>query len=63
MGSGCPVIGTRYCRISELLQEQFLFKKGSEKDFVRALERILKSDLSEIATENFETARKFEKRT
>ena len=36
-------------------------KKGSEKDFVKALQRILRSDLSEIATENFEKARKYEK--
>lgn len=61
MSRGCPVIGTSIAGIPELVQEQFLFKKGSEKDFVKALQRILKSDLSEIATENFEKARKYEK--
>jgi glycosyltransferase involved in cell wall biosynthesis len=61
MSRGCPVIGTSIAGIPELVQEQFLFKKGSEKDFVKALQRILRSDLSEIATENFEKARKYEK--
>lgn len=61
MSRGCPVIGTNIAGIPELIQADFLFKKGSTEEFVKALDRIIKSDLLKIATENFNKARKYEK--
>lgn len=61
MSRGCPVIGTNIAGIPELVQEQFLFRKGSKMDLVKALYRMLNSNLSEIATENFNKAREYEK--
>ena len=58
MSRGCPVIGTNIAGIPELIQADFLFKKGSTEEFVKALDRIIKSDLLKIATENFNKARK-----
>lgn len=61
MSRGCPVIGTSIAGIPELVQPQFLFKKGSTEEIIKAMERILKSDLSQVAEENFDKAREYEK--
>lgn len=61
MSRGCPVIGSNIAGIPELVQGQFLFKKGSAKELIKALKRILGSDLSVIAVENFVKAREYEK--
>lgn len=61
MSRGCPVIGTNIAGIPELVQERFLFKKGSVSELIKALKKILRSDLSVIATENFTKAREYEK--
>lgn len=61
MSRGCPVIGTSIAGIPELIQKEFLFKKGSTEELISALNRIMKADLSKIATENFNKAREYEK--
>ena len=61
MSRGCPVIGTNIAGIPELIQKEFLFKKGSTKEVISALNRIMKADLGKIATENFNNAREYEK--
>lgn len=61
MSRGCPVIGTNIAGIPELIQNNYLFKKGSTRELIKALWRILESDLGRIATENFNKAREYEK--
>lgn len=61
MSRGCPVIGTSIAGIPELVQENFLFNKGSKKELMRALDRIMNADLSQVAIENFNKAREYEK--
>ncbi len=61
MSRGCPCIGTNIAGIPELIQEEFLFKKGSSAEVERAICRILEADLSGIATENFNKARNYER--
>lgn len=61
MSRGCPVLGTRVAGIPELIQEECLFKKNSDSEVVGAVEKILKLDLKQIARENFETARQYER--
>lgn len=61
MSRGCPAIGTNIAGIPELIQNEFLFKKGSTKELIDALDRILKKDLSKIAEENFNKAKEYER--
>lgn len=61
MSRGCPAIGTNIAGIPELLQRSCLFKKGSSKEVIVALNSILASDLRMIATENFEKASLYER--
>ena len=61
MSRGCPVIGTSIAGIPELVQKEFLFKKGCTEELINALNRIMKADLGKIATENFNKAREYEK--
>lgn len=61
MSRGCPVIGTNIAGIPELIQKEFLFKKGSSEELIKALNRIINSDLTKIATENFNKAKAYER--
>ena len=61
MSRGLPVIGTNIAGIPELVQEDFLFKKGSTDEVIKALRRILKSNLVKVAEQNFAMARNYEK--
>ena len=60
MSRGCPVAGTNIAGIPELLQDMCLFKKGSTQAVVAVLDRMLQSDLSVIAKENFANAKQYE---
>lgn len=61
MSRGCPVIGTNIAGIPELVQEPFLFKKGSKDELIKALEKMLQGNLPEIAARNFNKARAYER--
>lgn len=61
MSRGCPVIGTNIAGIPELVQSEFLFRKGSVKEVIDALERLLRSNLKKVAKENFHTASQYER--
>lgn len=61
MSRACPVIGTNIAGIPELIQKEFLFKKGSSEELVHALKRILKRDLGAVATHNFNKAKQYER--
>ena len=61
MSRGCPCIGTSIAGTPELLQEMCLFHKGSSIEFKKALLRVLDSDMSLLAKENFNKAKEYEK--
>lgn len=61
MSRGCPVIGTSIAGIPELIQADYLFSKGSSSSLKSALERILNSNLTDIAKTNFEKAKNYER--
>lgn len=61
MSRGCPVIGTNIAGIPELIRKECLFKKNSDTAITESLENLFKMDIKEIAKENFEKAKEFEK--
>ena len=61
MSRACPCLGSNIAGIPELLQTECLFDKGSSKEIVKAILKILKLDLKQIARNNFEKAKEFEK--
>ena len=61
MSRGCPCIGTNIAGIPELIRGDLMFKKGNVKAVEQALMHICKSDLKNIAQQNFEKAREYEK--
>lgn len=60
MSRGCPTAGTRVAGIPELLQEECLFKKGSDMAIVRVISSMLEGELEKIAEENFYKAKEYE---
>jgi glycosyltransferase involved in cell wall biosynthesis len=56
----CPVIGSNAGGIPELVNQRYVFKKGSHNDLARKLKTLVeKGELSNEARANFETAKKF----
>lgn len=53
MATGCPCIGTNIAGIPELIQGDLLFEKGSAKGVVSAVQRLLMTDLAEVARRNY----------
>lgn len=62
LSRGCPAIGSDIAGIPELIQPSYLFKKGNEKEIVAAVERLVNSDLEEVARENFSKAAMYQRR-
>lgn len=61
MSRGCPVIGTNIAGIPELIRKECLFKKNSDDAVAAAIQKIVSMDLEEIAEENFNQAKEYEK--
>ena len=59
MSRGCPVIGTSIAGIPELIPKVCLFRKGSEDEVARAVERMMKVDLKRLAKRNFNKSKEF----
>ena len=53
MSRGCPVIGTSIAGIPELIPKVCLFRKGSTDEVVKAVQRVLGTDLEKLAKKNF----------
>ncbi len=60
MSRGIPVAGSDIAGIPELLQKQFLFRKGNVNEIARILEFMMNADLSDVARENFIKAKQYE---
>ncbi|MBO5559438.1 glycosyltransferase family 4 protein [Ruminococcus sp.] len=59
MSRGCPVIGTSIAGIPELIPKVCLFRKGSDEEVVKAVERMMKVDLKRLAKRNFNRSKEF----
>lgn len=60
MSRACPCICTNAGGMPELLDNNFIAKKGSSKSLVQKITLLLQSDLYSIARRNYEFAKKFE---
>lgn len=59
MSRACPVVGTSIAGIPELIEAEWLFKKGSSKEVEKTVSAILSSDLSAIAARNYQESKKY----
>ncbi|ADU20952.1 MULTISPECIES: glycosyltransferase family 4 protein [Ruminococcus] len=59
MSRGCPVIGTNIAGIPELISKICLFRKGSDTEVIKAVERVLGTDLEKLAKRNFAKSKEF----
>ncbi|SEL03163.1 glycosyltransferase family 4 protein [Ruminococcus albus] len=59
MSRGCPVIGTSIAGIPELIPKICLFRKGSTDEVVKAVQRVLGTDLDKLAKKNFKKSEEF----
>jgi glycosyltransferase involved in cell wall biosynthesis len=61
MSRGCPAIGSNTGGIPELLNKEFVFKKGSVKELCNLLKRLNKEEMQKEANRNFEKAKEYNK--
>lgn len=59
MSRGCPVIGTNIAGIPELIPKVCLFRKGSDTEVIKAVQRVLGTDLEKLAKRNFAKSKEF----
>ncbi len=59
MSRGCPVIGTNIAGIPELISKICLFRKGSDTEVIKAVKRVLGTDLEKMAKRNFAKSKEF----
>lgn len=61
MSRGCPVIGAKTGGIPELISEDYIVSRKSEKDLADSIESLLKvGKLKQIACRNFEKSKKYQ---
>ena len=60
MSRACPAVGSTTAGIPELLEPEYVFRRGNAKDLFLALNKILHSDLHQRAKINFEKSKEFE---
>ncbi|QWI13766.1 glycosyltransferase family 4 protein [Bacillus mycoides] len=60
MSRGCPSIGSTTGGIPELLNEKFIFSKGSVKDICEKLEKMDKESMCKEARRSFEKAKEYD---
>lgn len=62
MSKACPCIGSNAGGIPELLDKEYIFKKGKVKDLIKIFKTFDKEKMIEQANVNFEKAKKYEKK-
>lgn len=60
MSRACPAIGSTTAGIPELLQDEYIFHRGSIKDLIRVMKYAFMSDLNSVAKRNFEKSKEYE---
>ena len=60
MSRACPAVGSTTAGIPELLEEDFVFKRGKTKDLYNVLNKIIESDLKQRAIINFNKSKEYE---
>ena len=61
LSRACPAVGSNVGGIGELVEQQYIFKKGSIRSIVHILEGVNKQKLTDMAKKNFETAKNYQK--
>ena len=59
MSRACPCIGSEAGGIPELLDQEYVFKKGKNKDLAKLIEGFSESKMLQQAKLNFEQAKKY----
>ena len=59
MSRACPCLGARTAGVPELLDEECIFERKSSDAIVRAITRMLESDMSKYAKNNFEKSKEY----
>lgn len=60
MSRACPAVGSTTAGIPELLQEEYIFQRGSVDDLTKVLRNSLLSDFKDIAIRNFEKSKEYQ---
>ncbi|WP_287622099.1 glycosyltransferase [Parabacteroides sp.] len=61
MSRGCLSLGSRTAGIPELLDKEYVFRRGNVRDIVRILSKIDENTLKEQALRNFEEAKRYDR--
>lgn len=61
LSRACPAAGSNAGGIGELVDKDYIFKKGSVSDIVRILEGLDKNELKIMAVKDFDTAKNYQK--
>lgn len=59
MSRGCPVLGSDIAGIPELIDKECLFRKGNDKSIADSIIKMLNSDMTKYAKQNFEKAQNY----
>lgn len=60
MSRACPAIGSTTGGIPELLDDDYIFKRGSIRDLVNIFRNVLGKNLEKIAIKNFEKSKEYQ---
>ena len=55
-----PSLGSKTAGIPELIDEEFVFKRGNVDDIIKKLKKLLASDLLKVSQENFNKSKEFD---
>lgn len=61
LSRGCPVIGSTTGGIPELIDDEFVFKKGSKSEFIEVMAKLNEKKLIRAAENNFKKSKLYEK--
>lgn len=61
MSRGCLSLGSRTAGIPELLDKEYVFRRGNVEDIVRILSKVDRDTLKEQACRNFEEAKQYDR--
>jgi glycosyltransferase involved in cell wall biosynthesis len=60
MSRGCPVLGSKTGGIPELLNDKFIFRKGSVEDIVTLIKKMNQEKMKEEAIRSFQKAKEYD---
>lgn len=60
LSKGVPSLGSETAGIPELINQEFIFKRGDVNDIIRKLKKLLSSNLLKISQDNFNKSKEFD---